>query len=218
MSSMRIRNFLLASLLACAAPALAQDPPKTETPEAAYTRVITERADKIVATLGITNSAKSMRVRDIIADQYRHLSAIDDARDARIKAVRQESGDNKEAAAAGIQAARDEAKAKKDKLHGEFLSKLSAELTPAQVDKVKDGMTYGVLEVTYNAYLKMFPDLKEEQKAQIMNWLVEAREIAMDGGSSKEKHAVFGKYKGRINNYLSKAGYNLKEGEKNLTK
>ncbi|MNR53744.1 hypothetical protein D3C85_1738080 [compost metagenome] len=31
----------------------------------------------------------------------------------------------------------------------------------------------------------------------------------MDGGSSKEKHAWFGKYKGRINNYLSKEGYDL---------
>jgi hypothetical protein len=45
-------------------------------------------------------------------------------------------------------------------------------------------------------------------------WLVEARELAMDEGSSDAKHAVFGKYKGRINNYLSAAGYDMKkEGE-----
>jgi hypothetical protein len=31
----------------------------------------------------------------------------------------------------------------------------------------------------------------------------------MDAGSSDEKHSVFGKYKGRINNYLSANGYNL---------
>jgi len=38
----------------------------------------------------------------------------------------------------------------------------------------------------------------------------------MDGGSSEEKHAEFGKYKGRINNYLSKAGYDMKQAEKDL--
>jgi hypothetical protein len=67
-------------------------------------------------------------------------------------------------------------------------------------------------------YLKEFPELKEDQKAQIHAWLVEARELAMDQGTSREKHAVFGKYKGRINNYLSKAGYDLKKGEENLRK
>ena len=35
----------------------------------------------------------------------------------------------------------------------------------------------------------------------------------MDQGSSKAKHAVFGKYKGRINNYLAKQGYDMKQAE-----
>ena len=52
------------------------------------------------------------------------------------------------------------------------------------------------------------------QKKYIYNALVEAREHAMDGGSSKEKHAWFGKYKGRINNYLSKQGYDLNKESK----
>ena len=38
----------------------------------------------------------------------------------------------------------------------------------------------------------------------------------MDAGSSEEKHAMFGKYKGRINNYLSAAGYDMKQAEKDL--
>jgi len=54
----------------------------------------------------------------------------------------------------------------------------------------------------------------QEQKDKMYAWLVEARELAMDEGSSDAKHAVFGKYKGRINNYLSAAGYDMKkEGE-----
>jgi hypothetical protein len=57
----------------------------------------------------------------------------------------------------------------------------------------------------------MIPTLTNEQKAQIMTWLVEAREYAMDAETSEKKHGWFGKYKGRINNYLSAAGYDLKK-------
>jgi hypothetical protein len=35
----------------------------------------------------------------------------------------------------------------------------------------------------------------------------------MDAGSSEEKHGWFRKYKGRINNELSAAGYDLKLAE-----
>ena len=55
----------------------------------------------------------------------------------------------------------------------------------------------------------MIPALTKSQKDQIMVWLVEAREYAMDGESSEKKHWWFGKYKGRINNYLSAQGYNI---------
>lgn len=195
----------------------AQNAPK-ESPEAAYRKVVTDRAAKIVATLKLSDEAKSLKVRDIIADQYVALSTIHDARDAAIKIAKQESREDKATTDTAIEKARSEAQAKLDKFHAAYLAKLSAELTPEQVDGVKDGMTYGVVQVTYNVYLKMMPDLSDEQKKQIMNWLVEAREIAMDQGSSDEKHKVFGKYKGKINNYLSAAGYNLKEAEKNLRK
>jgi len=60
----------------------------------------------------------------------------------------------------------------------------------------------------------LLPDLSDEQKREILANLVEAREQAMDGGSSEEKHGIFGKYKGRINNYLSEQGYDLKAAEK----
>ena len=36
----------------------------------------------------------------------------------------------------------------------------------------------------------------------------------MDEGSSEKKHGVFGKYKGKINNYLSAAGYDMKKESK----
>ena len=89
------------------------------------------------------------------------------------------------------------------------LISLSLFLDEEQIAAVKDGMTYNVVKVTYDATLDMIPSLKEEEKAQIMAWLIEARELAIDAENSKKKHEVFGKYKGRINNYLSKRGYDL---------
>jgi len=72
-------------------------------------------------------------------------------------------------------------------------------------------MTYKVLPLTYNAYLDELPNLTEVQKMQIKAWLTEAREHAIDAESSEKKHAWFGKYKGRINNYLSAQGYDMKK-------
>ena len=203
-----------ASIVTC----LAADTNSFANSEAAYTHTINQRADKIVATLGVADTNKTLRVRDIIAGQYRDLNKIHEARDVQIKTLKEKVGDDKTAANAAIQAVREETKPKLDKLHGEFLTKLSAELSAEQLDKVKDGLTYGVLPLTYGVYLKMYPELTEEQKTQIKAWLTEARELAMDGSNSDEKHAVFGKYKGKINNYLSKAGYNAKKAEQNLKK
>ncbi len=183
-----------------------------------YLRVISQRAEKIVASLNIADTSRSNRVHDLLVRQYRDLNEIHSARDAEIAAAKAKSAGDKSAVNSAVESARTAAKTKTDKLHGEFLSRLSVKLSPEQVDKVKDGMTYGVLPLTHGVYLRMYPDLKDAEKKQIWDWLVEAREIAMDGSTSNEKHAVFGKYKGRINNYLSKAGYDAKKGEANLRK
>jgi len=179
--------------------------------EAAYTRTITQRADKIVKTLNITEPAKATRVRDIIVLQYRGLNKIHAERDAQVKAIKEKAGTDKPVAEAEVKKIEEKTKAQLDKQRAKYLASLSKELRPAQVEQVKDGMTYGVVPITYKGYLAMLPDLTEEQKTYIMKNLVEARELAMDAESSEKKHGWFGKYKGRINNYLSAAGYDLKK-------
>ena len=86
---------------------------------------------------------------------------------------------------------------------------MSLYLNEKQIEAVKDGLTYGVVKVTYDATLDMIPTLKPEEKVQILAWLKEAREFSMDAENSNKKHEWFGKYKGRINNYLAKRGYDL---------
>jgi len=184
-------------------------------PDSAYTEEITKRAEKIVGPLGITDDDKKVRVRDLITEQYRALRDIHAARDARIAETKRGPGDSA-LAESYAKVARDAANLKLADTHRRFVARLAVELTPEQVDKVKDGLTYGVVGITYKRYSDLFPNLRDEDKREILANLIEARELAMDGGSSEEKHAVFGKYKGRINNYLSKAGYDMKQAEKNL--
>jgi len=177
-----------------------------------YTRVITERAGKIVATLGLPDSSSFLRVRGVIVDQYRALNIIYTDRDSKLKTLKsQQPAPDKSTADSLKTAIQKDVDARVQQLHGPYLARLGKELTPQQVDKVKDGMTYSVLEVTYNAYLDELPSLTDQQKNRIMADLTEAREHAMDAESSEKKHAWFGKYKGRINNYLSAEGFDMKK-------
>ncbi|MBW4889017.1 DUF3826 domain-containing protein [Mucilaginibacter sp. HMF5004] len=178
---------------------------------AQYTKTITDRADKIVAKLAITDSAKYKRVLAIIVDQYRKINDLHDNRDALAKAIKEQAGDDKAAATSKTKALDDELQVKINTLHTTYLTKLNEQLPADKVEKVKDEMVYNLVNVTYNAYLDEILTLTDVQKAQIKTWLIEAREIAMDAESSNKKHAVFGKYKGRINNYLSAQGYDLKK-------
>ena len=157
-------------------------------------------------------------MRDAIAQQYQDLSVIHAKRDEAVKAAKAKFAADKVALDAELAAIRAKAEAEQATLHFAYVARLSVELTPEQVDGVKNGMTYGVVPLTFGVYQKMLPDLTEEQRKQILAWLTEAREHAMDASTSDEKHGWFGKYKGRINNYLAKAGINMKEAEKNLKK
>lgn len=174
-----------------------------------YIKVTNERAAKIVAKLALGNKEKEAAVTNVIAQQFRDLSKIQGERDAEIKKVKEDATLPKEKQNEKIDKLKADASKSIDKLHADYLKKLGKHLNEAKITEVKDGMTYGVLPVTVTAYNDMIPTLTKEEKEYIYNTLVEAREHAMDGGSSDEKHAWFGKYKGRINNYLSKRGYDL---------
>ena len=173
-----------------------------------YVESIVNRSQKIVDKLGLTDAKVAEDVCNIIANRYFELNDIYEIRDAKVKNVK-ESGLTGDAKDEALKAAENEKDAALYRSHFAFPASLSLFLNEEQIEAVKDGMTYGVVKVTYEATLDMIPSLKEEEKAQIYAWLVEAREFAMDGENSNKKHAAFGKYKGRINNYLAKRGYNL---------
>jgi len=176
-----------------------------------YTQVIKQRTAKILTAVGITDSAKFKKSQAVLMDQYRFINDIHNAHNAEVKKIKEAAGDNKEAAKAKIAASDIILDKQLTKRHTVFLKKLGKQLSDEQIDRVKDEMTYKVMPLTYKAYLDELPQLTNPQKEQIKAWLIEAREHAIDAESSEKKHAWFGKYKGRINNFLSAQGYNMKK-------
>ncbi|REA55727.1 hypothetical protein DSL64_27730 [Dyadobacter luteus] len=165
-----------------------------------YERAIQSRAEKIIKELNLKDSVQFKNVQVLMVNQYKQLNSAE-----QIATEAKKKGDT---------AVFRQSERLLKETHASYLRDLSAQLNQEQVDKIKDGMTYSVLPVTYNAYQDMIPSLKSEEKRQILTWLTEARELAMDQGSSDKKHQVFGKYKGRINNYLSARGYDLQKERK----
>lgn len=173
-----------------------------------YVESIVSRSQKIVDKLGINDAKVAEDVRNVIANRYFTLNDIYETRDAKVKEIK-ESDLVGEAKNNALKAAEDAKDAALYRIHFAFPADLSLFLTEEQIEAVKDGMTYGVLKITYDSHLDMIPSLKKEEKVQIYAWLKEAREFAIDAENSDRKHAFFGKYKGRINNYLVKRGYDL---------
>lgn len=166
--------------------------------EAVYTTAIENRTTDILKLLNLTDEAKSNEVHDLIIAQYRALRARDEAIDARLKA------DGKEITYANRA---DLLVAQSKPLHEQFLAKLAGVLTPEQVEKVKNQMTYNKVAVTFDAYCAIVPALTDADKAKILELLKLAREEAIDGGNAPEKSAIFQKYKNQINSYLDAHGH-----------
>ena len=162
----------------------------TEGQDPQYVETIKVRAQKIVDGLQLSDDQKAENVRNIIANRYFLLNDIHSKYDKKQQAERD---------------------AELYKHHFELASALALYLNEEQIDAVKDGMTFGRLKRDYNATLDMIPSLTDEEKAQVLIWLKEAREYAMDAADSKGKHFWFDKYRGRTNNWLSARGYDLKK-------
>jgi hypothetical protein len=173
-----------------------------------YVETIVSRSKKIVDKLELKNADVAQNVVNIVANKYFTLNDIYAKRDSDVAKIKRSTLAS-EAKKAASNAAQNEKEAALYRSHFAFPADLSLYLNESQIEEIKDGITYGVVKVTYDALQEMILTLKAEEKIQILAWLKEAREFSIDAESSNKKHEAFGKYKGRINNYLSKRGYDL---------
>jgi hypothetical protein len=205
--NLKALRFALALIVFIVTPAVAEDTERTEPftaaeREAVYTSAIEKRVGDIMKLLAIEDAAKAARVHDAIAAQYRSLRARDEALDNMFQALRKN--------ALGIETNRHAIlRVLSQQLHDHFLSRLAKELSPEQIEVVKDKMTYNKVKVTYNAYCEILPNLTDVEKARILGLLKTAREEAMDGGSADEKSSIFQAYKDQINAFLKANGHDV---------
>jgi gas vesicle protein len=203
---------ILAATTLLVTPALAKKKEKIAEPkpttvaeaETNYTQTIEKRAADILSALDLKDAAKSARVHDTVVAQYRALRDWQATNEAQIKRIPNEAMTDLAERIERMRAAR-----ARKALHDQFIARLSRDLSPNQLETVKDKMTYGKVKVTYDLYCEIVPELTEEHKGRILQLLKEAREEAMDGVTAAEKTAIFQKYKGKINIYLNAEGVNV---------
>ena len=206
-----MKNVLCAAILSLLTlTASAQVALNTEGQDSAYVESILKRSQKIVDGLQLADAQKAENVRNIIANRYFLLNDIHDAC-AKKKQYAKDSIQGKGHRQRIIESAERRRDAELYKHHFELQSALAFYLTDEQIDAVKDGMTFGRLRRDYQATQDMIPSLTDEEKLQVLIWLKEAREFAMDAADSKGKHFWFDKYRGRTNNWLSARGYDLQK-------
>ncbi len=87
--------------------------------------------------------------------------------------------------------------------YDDYIKKLSAELTPEQVDAVKESWSRspGMMR-TYTAYLEIVPDLAEKDKEVIKNRMLLAREAAMLTDADKEIVSIYKRHKVKVEQYV----------------
>ena len=111
----------------------AQQQPASE--RETYIQVITERANKITATLGINDPKKAEKTNEIIRDQYSNLNDIYAARDTKYKEIKVANKDNKILQDTLIAQENRKVEAALAKLHQKYLKNLAKQLNATQIER-----------------------------------------------------------------------------------
>ena len=178
----------------------AQPTPNPAAPQAAKAPALSpEERDKatyekhtkpVMNALMLDDDAKAAKVHDIMVAYFADWKSWHAKNDAQLKQLWVEYG---QARNTKNQTNIDNAMAKIDAVYASFkpqhdalIAKLSAVLTPAQIETMEDAITIKKVEITMNAYGEIFHGLTDEQKAFILRKLKAAREEAINAGSMVE--------------------------------
>jgi len=102
-------------------------------------------------------------------------------------------------------------------VHEDLLNALNKDLQPDQVEIILDKYTVGKVAFTMKGYKAIVPDLKPEEEAQILSYLKQAREQAIDYKNMNQISAIFEIYKTKSEQYLNSNGRNWKQLYKSYT-
>jgi hypothetical protein len=89
----------------------------------------------------------------------------------------------------------------------ELIARLEADLTPEQVEEIKNRLTVNKLPVTFNAYHAIVPNLTPADDQAILALLRQAREESLNVKNPDQMSVIFERYKTQIEKYLNAQGY-----------
>ena len=169
-----------------------------------------QKTSKIMEKLSLTNDSIRENIKIVITNRYLELREIHQRYDERNKVIEAKRL-SKEVEAEELERSYYQYNSDLYRSRFDYIAWLSFYLNDQQVETVVDAMTYNLFHVRYNDFLDLFPNLTEAEKKRVYHWLIEAREFSMDFETPRKMRQMFTKYRGRINNYLSSRGYDLRK-------
>ncbi|MBP8604565.1 MAG: DUF3826 domain-containing protein [Phycisphaerae bacterium] len=182
---------------------------------------VQNKGKELAQSLKLGNEIKQSKVADLLAEHY-----------GRVWAWHQQADEKLDAAWLAWDDARDPAKGGKNELkaltimveqiepiYAEFapqiqglLTALRKEITDEQIIALLDRITRSPgVDRTYNAYLEMVPEMKEEEKKILRNRLEQARIESLSAWSDKSIVKIFKKYKIRNEFSIDDFGYDYRK-------
>jgi hypothetical protein len=189
-------------------PATAAEAPATP-PAAATQKRADDKAGRLLGALKLDDAAKAGRVKDLLGGWYLTIWAWHQENDPKLKELWTQWNQARavvpkdEFPAEVIAHQMDALYASLKPAYQSFIGKLSAELTPEQVDVIKETWSRSPgAKRTYAAYLEIVPDLTAEQKKVIHDRMLLAREDAMLTDADKEIVNIFKRHKVKVEAYV----------------
>ncbi len=199
------RFFCLVLTLAAALSLAAADAPA----DAAAQKRAEGKAARMVDALKVTDAAKAERAKALAAGWLGTVRAWHQLHDAQLNDLwsqwnKARAVVPKDEFPAEVIATRiDDLYASLRPAYAEFITALSAELTPEQVDAFKEAWSRSPgMKRTYNAFLEIVPDLTDADKKVISDRLQRAREDAMLTDADKEIVTIYKRHKVKVEAYV----------------
>jgi hypothetical protein len=177
--------------------------------DAATQKRIDGKSDRLLAALKLEEAARVERVRGILADWLVTLWSWHEKHDPELTTLWTEWNKAravvpKDEFPGEVIAHRiDDVYASLKPAYEAFLGRLSAELTPEQIDRLKETWSRSPgMQRTYEAYLQIVPDLTPAQQEVIRNRMLLAREAAMLTDSDKEIVNIYKVHKVKVEAYV----------------
>ena len=200
---------LLSLAIACLFASVARAAADGSAPDPVVQKRIDQKVARLIDTAKVSEADKAARVKAIGAEWFATLFAWHKENDPKLGALWSEwskarSVVPKDEFPGEIVATKiDDTYASLQPAYEQYMKALSAELTPEQIDAVKEAWSRSPgMKRTYNSYLEIVPDLSAKDKAVILARLNLAREAAMLTDADKEIVNIFKRHKVKVEQYI----------------